>query len=412
MLSACNLVPLKSSTLVVLKVSSDIAGKLAVLGVLALAARALTTEAFAWMAIAFTTGWMLSVATDFGLQMHLAREVAREPEQAGRTLWPMLQVRTQTLAIGIVVAIALSAVWLPAKHAVPFACVAISYLLTSLVEFLNYAYRGLNRSDIESALNFAQRAATLALAWVLLTLWPSFLSVSVAMLLPPLVASMVSVLMLSSMAPIGDEAPVVSTSAIVLFRRIAPIGAGIVLSALYFRIDVFLLQHWSGAAAVAQYGAVFRLIDAMRLFPAALLAVVLPVMFRGRDVAFLWKLSLGLTAFGLVTAVVLYAAAPILVPLAFGEAYATATPLFRILLVAFPLLCLNYGLTTQLIGWNGQRAFAAIGGAAVVANVAMNTCLIPRMAAAGAAWATIATEALITLACVYALGRVTGRATR
>ncbi|MEI6245059.1 MAG: polysaccharide biosynthesis C-terminal domain-containing protein, partial [Acidobacteriota bacterium] len=84
----------------------------------------------------------------------------------------------------------------------------------------------------------------------------------------------------------------------------------------------------------------------------------------------------------------------------------------RILLVAFPLLSLNYGLTTQLIGWNGQRAFALISTGALVANIAMNAYLIPHMAAAGAAWATVATEALITLACVYALRRAPGRAAR
>ena len=405
------LTPVRSSYLVFLKLSSDIAGKLAVLGVLALSARALTTEAFAWMALASTLGWLLSVVTDFGLQLHLARAVARAPEHADRALWPLLWVRTRMLAAGVVIAVAVSFAWLPARSALPFACVAISYLLSSLVEFLNYAYRGLNRSDLESTLNFTQRLATLALSWLLLGLWPSLTAVAIAMVLPPLVASLVSVSILVGLAPAdANAAPEESTGGV--FRAVAPIGAGIVLSALYFRLDVFLLQHWSGATAVAHYGAVFRLIDAMRLFPAALLAVMLPVMFRGRNAAFLVKLSIGLTLFGVITAMVLYAAAPIIVPLAFGQTYAAATPLFRILLFAFPLLCLNYGLTTQLIGWNGQAAFALVNAGAFAANIAMNTWLIPRMAATGAAWATVATEALLTLACAYALTRAPGRATR
>ena len=57
---------------------------LAVLGVLGLAARALTTEAFAWMAIATTLGWLIAVATDAGLQLHLAREVDAGGGKAGR----------------------------------------------------------------------------------------------------------------------------------------------------------------------------------------------------------------------------------------------------------------------------------------------------------------------------------------
>ncbi len=244
-------------------------------------------------------------------------------------------------------------------------------------------------------------------AWVLLTWWPSLLTVAIALLVPPMITSAISLTVLTRMAPSAPDAE--SESAADLFWRVAPIGTGILLSALYFRLDVFLLQHWSGTTAVAQYGAVFRLIDAMRLFPAALLAVMLPRMFRGRNTALLLKLSAGLTGFGVVASATLYALAPWAVPLAFGDAYAPAVPLFRILLMAFPLLCLNYGLTTQLIGWDGQRAFAWLNAGAFVANVAMNTVMIPRLAAAGAAWVTVATEALLTAGCLVALGRAQSR---
>ena len=91
-------------------------GKLAVLGVLALAARALTTEAFAWMAIASTMGWLLAVASDAGLQLHLAREVAHDPERAGRALWPLLAIRVRTLAVAVLLAVAISFVWLPSSR--------------------------------------------------------------------------------------------------------------------------------------------------------------------------------------------------------------------------------------------------------------------------------------------------------
>ena len=75
-----------------------------------------------------------------------------------------------------------------------------------------------------------------------------------------------------------------------------PIGAGIVLSALYFRIDVFLVEAWQGTTAVALYNAVFRLVEALRLFPAAVLAVALPVLFQATSRQVLLKLSALLTA--------------------------------------------------------------------------------------------------------------------
>ena len=54
-------------------------------------------------------------------------------------------------------------------------------------------------------------------------------------------------------------------------------------------------------------------------------------------------------------------------------------PAFRILLLSFPLLSLNYALTHQLVGWDGQRAYAGLCALALVVNVAVNARLIPAL---------------------------------
>jgi O-antigen/teichoic acid export membrane protein len=97
-----------------------------------------------------------------------------------------------------------------------------------------------------------------------------------------------------------------------------------------------------------------------------------------------------------------------LIPLVYGAAYAGAVPAFRILLLSFPLMSLNYVLTHQLIGWHGQRAYAVLCLVALIFNVAVNARLIPAMGIAGAAWATVWTEAVVTIGCVARLaGRLT-----
>src|SRR5205814_28329 len=158
---------------------------------------------------------------------------------------------------------------------------------------------------------------------------------------------------------------------------VVPIGAGIVLSALYFRIDVFLVQAWQGTTAVALYNAVFRLVDALRLFPAAVLAVALPALCRATSRHVLVKLSTILTGAAAAVSVLLWLGAGTLVPMLYGSRYADAVPAFRILLIAFPLMSLNYALTHQLIGWHGHRAYAVMCAAALVFNVALNIRLIP-----------------------------------
>jgi O-antigen/teichoic acid export membrane protein len=187
------------------------------------------------------------------------------------------------------------------------------------------------------------------------------------------------------------------------FRDVWPIGAGIVLSALYFRIDLFLVQLWTGTESVALYNAVFRLVEALRLFPAAVLAVALPSLCRASDLRPLARVAAPITGFALAATAVLWLASDWLIPLLYGARYAGAAPAFRILLLAFPLLSLNFALTHQLVGWNGQRAYAAVCALALVVNVALNARLIPAWSIEGAAWATLGTELFLTAGCLVAL---------
>src|SRR5207302_9153314 len=83
--------------------------------------------------------------------------------------------------------------------------------------------------------------------------------------------------------------------------------------------------------------------------------------------------------------------------------YAAAVPAFRILLLSFPLMAANMALTHQLVGWDGQRAYAALCAVALVVNLALNARLIPALSIDGAAWATLGTEVFLTAGCAIAL---------
>jgi len=151
---------------------------------------------------------------------------------------------------------------------------------------------------------------------------------------------------------------------------------------------------------------VFRLVEALRLFPAAVLAVALPVLFQATSRQVLLKLSALLTTAAIAVSLALWLSAGAVIPILYGSRYAAAVPAFRILLVAFPLMSLNYALTHQLIGWHGHRAYAAMCGVALAFNVALNVRLIPSIGIVGAAWATVATELVITFGCLIALSRI------
>jgi O-antigen/teichoic acid export membrane protein len=401
---------LRTAALVAYRAASDIVGKAAIFVVTVVAARRLSPEGFGIFAIGTTVGWVAVVASDFGLQMHLARSVARAPDTAGFELRRWLRLRL-AFAIAALLVVAASLAALGARRAAPAILLfAIGYLAAGVVEFVHHFYRGLSRTDLESTLTLWLRVGTLAAACLALWLRPEPAALAAAMLVPPLATAVITLRMAAALAP-DPVVPIAApqSPAAEFIRDVAPIGAGVLLSALYFRLDVFLLEMWQGTETVGLYNAVFRLIDALRLFPAALLAVLLPTLVRAATIRPLAQAAAALTGFGLAAAVVLWASAGWLVPMLYGPAFAAAVPTFRVLAAAFPLMALNYALTQQLVAWNGHRAFAWLCLAALIFNVGLNARFIPVLSLEGAAWATLATEALLTAGCAALLARATVR---
>jgi O-antigen/teichoic acid export membrane protein len=291
--------------------------------------------------------------------------------------------------------------------AVPMLLFMLAYAAGGLTDCFYYFFRGLDRTDLESTFTLAQRGLMFALALVILWRRPDVTLLGEAMLgsaaATLLAVGLVAWRLASERVerdrrradPVGRE----------FFESVVPIGIGVLLSALYFRIDVFLLERWSGTSAVALYNAVFRVVDALRLFPAAVLAVALPVLCRAQDLRAVVRLAAPLTAAALGASAVLWVSAGWLVPAIYGGAYADAVRPFRILVLAFPLMSLNYALTQQLIGWHGQRAYAVICAGALGFNLLLNWQMIPALGMNGAAWSTLWTEALLTIGCGIALTR-------
>ncbi|HEX3646585.1 MAG TPA: flippase [Vicinamibacterales bacterium] len=408
----------RRALLIAYRAFSDLAGKGSLFVITIVAARRLSPESFGVFSLGSALGWIVAVVSDGGIQLHLARAVARRPEQARQLLREWLWVRLWTAAFAIAgVTLAVATRW-RGPSAAPIAILALVYACSGLIELLHYFYRGLSRSEVESSLTLWQRGGTLACGLIALAWHPDVTRLAIAMLIPVVATLAWSVRIASRMTdesrlrddsrdadrpPPADQPPRTPGTFTTFRRDIWPIGAGIVLSALYFRIDVFLVQLWSGTESVALYNAVFRLVEALRLFPAAVLAVMLPALVRAGNLRPLARVAVPLTAFAVAATGLLWLSAGWMIPWLYGARYAPAVPAFRVLLLSFPLLSLNLALTHQLVGWDGQRAYAGLCLLALAINVALNARLIPIWSIEGAAWATLGTEMVLTTGCAVAL---------
>jgi O-antigen/teichoic acid export membrane protein len=395
-----------ASARIAYKASVDTAAKAAMFVVTVMAARALPRDAFGVLALALTAGWLLGVASDAGLPMYLARVAARGDPHLRATLSLALRLRLLLAIAALGIAVALGWHWTPPGTRVAFALIVVSQLAGAALETVGHALRGMDRSELEAHVHLAQRLAMTAAALLVLMAAPSLNGLAWALALPPLVALPVMIgVAVSKTKPglVSSELRGKPDPVLLLLRDAAPLGVGVLLSALYFRIDVFFVERWHGLEAVAGYNAVFRIVDAVRLLPAAVLAVTFPLLCRANDVTVVRKVAASVGAVGVAVAAGVGLAAPALVTALYGAAYVDASPALRTLACAVPLFFLNYALTHQVIGWKGQREYVGIAAAALVANLTANATLVPGYGPVGAAAATWLTEVVVTLGCVWAL---------
>src|SRR5262245_4234046 len=129
----------RAAALFAYKAAADIGAKLALFVVTIVAARRLTPSAFGVFALGSTLGWMAAVAADFGMQVHLARAVARTPAFAAPPLSRWLRIRLWSTAGSLALIVVGLTVMRPgAAVSAPIAVLAIVYAAGGLLEFLNY----------------------------------------------------------------------------------------------------------------------------------------------------------------------------------------------------------------------------------------------------------------------------------
>jgi O-antigen/teichoic acid export membrane protein len=386
---------------IALKALADVAGKAAMLVITVVAARRLNPDPFAIMAFAMATGWLIGVATDAGLSIYLARETARQPQRGRQFIIEIISLRCGLAFLAATIAVLLAPVLVPAHWRMQFVLVMAAQLCGAVTETIAHYFRGLQRSEIESAIHAAYRVTMLVSALAVLWWWRRLDYLGIAMLIPGLIAVAVSLFVALRLADREDRGPALDVARFTW--DVLPLGAAVLLSALYFRIDVYFIQQWHGFQPVGGYNAAFRLVEAMRLLPAAVLAVTFPLLVQAPDTGLVRRIGGALAAIGGVLAIGCALGAATIVPLIYGDRYAYAAPAFAILSLALPLFFLNYALTHQVIGWDGHRAYLAIATAALAGNIAANMMLVPARGIAGAAIATLFTELIVTAGCVAAI---------
>lgn len=186
-----------------------------------------------------------------------------------------------------------------------------------------------------------------------------------------------------------------------LLRDSWPLMLSTVAIAVYMRIGQLMLGHMMGDEDLGTYSAAVRISELTYFVPVAMAASVLPALVQSRQNwtgdAYLKRLQafydvMAGAAYLVVIPVAIFATP--LVTLLFGPEYAEAGPVLTVHMWAFIFVSLGVARNQWLLTENMTRfsMFATILGAVV--SVGLNYLLIPRYAGLGAAWATLASQAV------------------
>lgn len=377
-------------------VSAQAVGKLVNTAVTILLVRYLGPNELGLYAYVLAFAYPFGALADFGLAAHAIREASRDRSQDAHIL---VTLRRATLLLAGLGWGAMMAVAVATSHDVAaLECLAVAGGASVLSA---YATPWLVQLSVREDLHLVSvyqvagsLLGSLATVWVLLSGGATFQLLAASLLVN--LALVVIARCLAGAQTVGPTAPY--TEAIQMIRRSLPFGLLLLGFALYYRIDMIMLQWMRSADEVGFYSAAYRFLDALLPLAAAIGRPFYPrfshlqshdsvEMCRLLDAT--WRPLFGL---GLPLAIGTCFVAEQLVQLVFGSEYVSAASMLQVLIWgAIPLLLVNIP-SHALNAADRVLPLAGVYGIGLAVNVAANLVLIPIWGAQGASIATVLCE--------------------
>jgi O-antigen/teichoic acid export membrane protein len=191
------------------------------------------------------------------------------------------------------------------------------------------------------------------------------------------------------------------------FKRAWPLAMIFILSAVYFRVDLMMLEVLTDEKTVGIYSAAYKLLEFLSIIPTTVAVAALPGLsgdystnmkeFRTSFHRTLTVLGVGGGTVGLI----LYLFSRQIIQLLYGPAFTASALSLSILSGAVFFLFVNGYLVYVTIATNNDRPVALILVLSTTLNIMLNFCLIPRYGHAGAAISKLLSEIFMSLFLVF-----------
>jgi O-antigen/teichoic acid export membrane protein len=183
------------------------------------------------------------------------------------------------------------------------------------------------------------------------------------------------------------------------------------LAFLGYRLDVFLVDAYKGAAAVGLYGVGVVIAEGLWMPSQAVSTALFPTIAAEQSESarrsltpLVARSTLWLTT---ILGVIVFLVAGPVVDLLYSSRFSASTAVVRVLVPGIVLFSASRVLNNDLAARGRPLVNSVIAAASVVCNIALNVLLIPRYGIDGAAWASTASYSLLFAATAGAYWRIT-----
>lgn len=368
--------------------------------------RLLGVGEFGVMSAALSLGMIATATIDLGMIQYITREVARKPSHASRFFTNFLSLRFGNAVVAWISALVAALLLGYDKGGLAAVAFATIYTLAlSITNFCRAVYHAFEDLRQEAIMLVVEKVLVIGMGFAVLY-WTRAASWTLSGMATGMTVAMIANIWWIHRRYAPLEPRLLSSSFLRRSVRIMiPFGLAGLFTVMYYRVDLVMLEALIGEVPAGQYGAAYRILEALQLLPAIVaLAAAYPRMawlyhegYLARFHKLLRMSAVGLFGAGaLISGTIALLANELITLLAPDPSYGPAAGALRIVVWSFPFLCANFALYSALISMDQQRFAAVVLGLAVLVNVAFNWMLIPRLGINGAAFATIIPEVLLT----------------
>lgn len=381
------------------------------LGVVTTAAltRLLGVESFGTYTLLFSYGALFQIGADFGLYLTLTRLIAQQPDKERYYINRITSLRLVLLLTFFLLGTLLTVV-LPSLRPLTlvFLIIAVGFSFQSLSQLLMGIYQKYGvvwRATVGDIVGRLVQLGGIIITALFIARTSHSAETPLFLVITMFTAGATAAYLIHHLL-----LPVAPPGRLVFawpdFKRLMrlswPLGAMLILNAVYFRIDVVILSLFRSADEVGLYGLAYRIIESALFFPAMFGGLLLPRLSRAlvkknhhtyaRQLIAESLRFLTLSATFVVIAG--FTLALPIVTLISGASFRSAAPLLQILSVALFVMFFGNLFGFTLVALKRQKSLLILYTALALFNLITNLMFIPIYGATAAAWTTVVTETL------------------